>query len=157
MNDIDRVRKLVRDGQVVVWEPPPFEQTAVHIAADHGRADIISALLDAGGQTYIDSLANGWTPLGMAARKGHREAVQTLVARGADVNGHDVEHLADTPLSDAVQGGFVEIVEDLVSAGADAAIPGWMNLTALDHARGRYERKSDDVGRRILSALRKAE
>ncbi|MBV8299865.1 MAG: ankyrin repeat domain-containing protein [Candidatus Eremiobacteraeota bacterium] len=154
--DLDRVRQLIRAGHTVGWEPFPFEQTALHFAADRGRADIIAVLLDGGGASYIDSLGLGWTPLGMAARKGHGDAVRVLIASGADVDAHDAEHIGNTPLADAVQGRFPDIVDDLVSAGADPTIPGWMNLTALDRAKRRHEKGGDDTDRRILNAVLKA-
>lgn len=156
MNDIDAVRELVLEGHTVAWEPFPFEETALHFAAGAGRAEILDVLLDAGGTAYIDAIGNGWTALGTAANKGHRAAVQTLIARGADVNAHDAAMLGNTPLSDAVYGGFAEIVDDLLAAGADPMIPGWMNLTALDHAQRRNDRDPDACSRRILISVLKA-
>jgi ankyrin repeat protein len=64
--------------------------------------------------------------------------------------------LGNTPLSDAVYGGFAEIVDDLLAAGADPMIPGWMNLTALDHASRRNDRDPDECNRRILRSVLKA-
>jgi ankyrin repeat protein len=156
MDDLGLVRELVGAGHTLVWEPFPFDHSALHIAADHGRADILEVLLDAGGMAYLDSLGNGWTPLGMAARKGHREAVQCLLSRGADANARDANKLGDPPLSDAVRGGFSGIVDDLLASGADPSIPGWMNQTARDRANRRVKEHPDENSRHILSAIQRA-
>jgi ankyrin repeat protein len=76
-----------------------------------------------------------------------------LILRGADVNGHDVEHAGDSPLSEAVQSGFEEMVDLLISAGADPSVAGWMWLTPFDRAQSRVETDPTEVNRRILACL----
>jgi hypothetical protein len=129
LRDAARVSALVTEGHRVSWEPSPFEETPLHIAADNGDVPVLAILLDHGGEEYLDSLADGWTPLGFATLKGHADAVRLLLARGADPNKHDEEQAGDTPLVDAIDRGFEGIVTDLLAAGADPTIPGWMQLT----------------------------
>jgi len=59
----------------------------------------------------------GWTPLHSAARQGHREIVELLIANGSDVNSRDSS--GKSSLHDAALGGHKEIVELLIIKGAD--------------------------------------
>jgi len=156
-DDLERVRELVTQGHRVVWEPWPFDETALHFAADHGNAAMIAILVDAGGRAFIDALGNGWTPLGLAALKGHVEAVRVLLTRGADPNARDVDHAGESPLGDAVERGFEDIVFTLLAWGADPNAPGWMNLTPLDRAKHRSLMHPDEPSYRIERALVNAE
>jgi ankyrin repeat protein len=52
-DDLEEVRTLIRAGHTVLWEPFPFDETALHVAADSGNIPIIAELLDAGGERYI--------------------------------------------------------------------------------------------------------
>lgn len=59
----------------------------------------------------------GWTPLRVAAQRGHVAAVGLLLAAGARV---DCEaDFGSTPLSRAAQHGHTQVVERLLAAGAD--------------------------------------
>src|SRR6202011_2793415 len=55
-DDIDLVRELTSKGHTVKWESFPFDETALHMAADNGNTDMIPILLDAGGRAYLDSV-----------------------------------------------------------------------------------------------------
>lgn len=156
LNDTERVRELTRNGHTVTWEQSPFDGTALHTAAENGNADVIPMLLDAGGAAFVNSIADGRTPLGIAVRKGHVRAVEVLLSRGAAVDARDEENAGNPPLSDAVERGFEEIVHALLSAGANPNVPGWLNLTPLDRAQHRYAKTPDDVSRRILDSVSKA-
>ena len=155
-DDIDLVRELTSKGHTVIWETFPFDETALHIAADNGNAEMIPILLNAGGETYINSIGDGMTPLGMAVKKGHYEAVKTLLSGGASVDARDEPNVGDPPLSEAVINGDEEMVRLLLSAGADPDIPGWMTLSPVDHAQRRFETNQDVASRRILDAVLKA-
>jgi len=155
-DDIDLVRELTSKGHTVIWESFPFDETALHMAAENGNAEMIPILLNAGGAAYIDSVGDGMTPLGMAVKKGHVRAVKTLLSRGASVDARDEPNVGNPPLSDAVNNGDEEMVRLLLSAGADPDIPGWMTLSPIDHAQRRFETNQDAVSRRILDAVLKA-
>ena len=58
-------------------------KTALHVAAESGRAEFVSALLSAGAsKDALDD--NGESPLLCAAGKGYSDVVETLLATGAD-------------------------------------------------------------------------
>jgi ankyrin repeat domain-containing protein 17 len=70
-------------------------------------------------------------PLTIAAKRGDRELVKLLVARGARVNGGG-EGTCDIPLTAATTAGHVDVVMDLLNAGADVnGVARWAGRTAL--------------------------
>lgn len=153
-NDEDCLADLISRGCRVVWEPDPFNQSTLHMGAEAGNPRILTSLLQAGGQAFIDSIAyDGRTPLGRAVKEGDPEAVRILLAHGADPNIRDIEDATNPPLSDAVEGGFEDIVSMLLAAGADPNSPGWLALTPLDRARRRAGQELDEQSRRIESLL----
>ncbi|MGQ0710798.1 MAG: ankyrin repeat domain-containing protein [Rhodoferax sp.] len=74
----ERLLQLEADVNKTGWAP-------LHYAAAGGHADIIALLLEH--HAYIDAESpNGTTPLMMAARYGTHQAVQALLAAGADAS-----------------------------------------------------------------------
>ncbi|EGZ18603.1 hypothetical protein PHYSODRAFT_504685 [Phytophthora sojae] len=59
-------------------------RTALHIAAEEGRADVIGLLLRRGANVDAANLSK-WTPLMLAAYRGHKETVKLLVKEGASL------------------------------------------------------------------------
>lgn len=88
----------------------PFGQTALHVAVENGRADLVTRLVDAGAP-LDDTGAWGRTPLAIAAGAGRADLVQLLLARGASPS-------AGNPLAAALDEGQVAIAGLLVDAGA---------------------------------------
>jgi ankyrin repeat protein len=74
--------------------------------------------------------ARGYSPLMLAGYAGSMEAVELLLARGADPNTADL--FGNTVLMGAAFKGFVKVVQRLLAAGAN---PAAMNVGGLD-ARG---------------------
>ena len=58
---------------------------------------------------------NGWTPLHFAVYYGHKEIVELLIAKGAEVNAKDKNGW--TPLHLAVDGGHTETADLLRKHG----------------------------------------
>lgn len=81
--------------------------------------------------TVVDR-PQGETALFAAARNGHLEAVERLVAAAADVRRPNVAGLQ--PAHVAASGGHVDIVQHLVRHGADVNAKGHRGLTALHDA-----------------------
>ncbi|WP_083232879.1 ankyrin repeat domain-containing protein [Endozoicomonas atrinae] len=59
-----------------------------------------------------------YTPLHFAAQNGHLEAIDALIARGADVNARTKD--GRTPLHFAAQNGHLEAIDALIARGASA-------------------------------------
>jgi len=104
-------------------------------AAREGRADELTALVDAGVPVNLCN-ESGDTLTMLAAYHGHLEAVRALVARGADAG--RANDRGQTPLAGAVFKAEDEIVDALLDGGAD---PFAGQPSAVDTARmfGREE------------------
>jgi ankyrin repeat protein len=83
-------------------------ETPLHLAALFGRRKVIDVLLDMGVDVNIQD-NDGVTPLQYARRRLQANAVDLLIARGAQI-----DHLAD-----AVNAGDVARVVELIAAGED--------------------------------------
>jgi hypothetical protein len=67
---------------------------------------------------YADKAGPGRTALSVASLSGHREAVEFLIKRGANINYQD-RAMGYTPLTWAANQGHVEVARSLIKAGAD--------------------------------------
>jgi outer membrane protein assembly factor BamB len=86
-------------------------------AAKKGDVAELKKLLDQG--VNVDSKNKyGVTALGFACSKGHLDAVQLLIERGANINAEDTFYHA-TPISWAVENGHNDIVKFLLQKGAN--------------------------------------
>jgi ankyrin repeat protein len=90
--------------------------------ADANRVCVCKGFLD----------ARDWTPLMMAARRGHTEVVELLLASGADLRPANTR--GATPLHEAVEGDSPAIVRALLDKGADARAKDNGGKTSLDYA-----------------------
>jgi ankyrin repeat protein len=72
------------------------------------------------------------TPLHQAAARGHKEVVELLIAKGADVNAKAENGVA--PLHVAAGAGHKEIAELLIAKGADVDTRTGSGETPLDLA-----------------------
>lgn len=116
----------------------------LHLAAAEGDLAQVGALLAAGADvSAFDDL--GCTPLHHAIEQGHVEIALALLAAGADINAHDKARIGETPLGHVINACSVATAKFLMDHGADPAIPGWMQLTALDRAARRRDAAAADV------------
>ena len=94
------------------------EPLDVFAAAALGRLDALDASIRSG--PVVNGYAyDGWTPLHLAAFFGHRQAVERLLAAGADMAAVSRNTLANTPLHAAVAGGHIDASLRLIERGAD--------------------------------------
>lgn len=99
--------------------------TALHWAADHGRLEIVDALLAAHATAGATTRLGAYTPLHLAARRGHADVVARLLAAKADANA--VASTGVTALHLAAAAGSGLAVNALLEAGAtvDPREPQW--------------------------------
>jgi len=72
-----------------------------------------------------------------------------LRARGTE-NARDERRAGDTRLGQSADSCDCAMAKKLMDAGADAAVPGWMQLTAIDRAK----KRKDEEGKNVLNLLR---
>jgi uncharacterized protein len=146
------------------WWMVRSKRLAFFDAAERGDRVMVERALDRGRDvnaihSYLDGLMKGEplrvteTALYLAAREGHAEVVQLLLARGADPNIRCT--LGKTPLiSVAMVGGNEAIVRHLLDAGADVSFVGG-NLAFPRPALGWAVGRSDyPTFRLLLTATR---
>ena len=106
--------------------------TALYIAAEHNLPGIVEQLVRRGANVNL-SLKTGETPLGIAAYKGHVEAVRRLLqVPGIEFDKADTGGI--TPLSVAADGGYKDIVRLLLRKGADPNRENRAGVTPLHRA-----------------------
>ncbi len=103
-------------------------------AAATGRAERVEKLLAQDRSLANTYAADGFTPLGLAAFFGHRNAVDALLAHGAEVNAVSRNSTGYTALTGAVAGGHKEVVAALLAGGASAAHRYGQGYTPLHEA-----------------------
>lgn len=103
----------------------------LHEAAAVGDVDRLRRLLEEQPDAVHDISHDGWTPLHLAAHFGHGEAVELLLAHGADLHARSRNELHNTALNAAVFGRRHEVVRLLLDRGADPNVRqrgGWTPL-----------------------------
>ena len=110
-------------------------------AAGTGQTARLRDLITANPELVNSHSFDGFTPLGLAVFFGQREAVNALLAAGADVNLASREAMKVSPLASAAAAGQLEIARTLIAHGADVNARAAGNLTPLHSsaASGRTE------------------
>jgi len=106
---------------------PATLETAAH-AGDLGK---IKAVLKADPNSLFDTQGGQYAPLVAAARAGHKDIVEFLLANHADINGKDYDM---TALGTAAQDGNMEMAKLLLANKADPNIGDERGLTPLYYA-----------------------
>ncbi len=92
------------------------DRRTLHEAARDGDFDMVESLINQGAD--LEQLnQDGWTPLSLAASRGHLETVWLLLERGANLE-HQVKHHGWAPLSMAASNGHAETAQLLLDRGA---------------------------------------
>lgn len=103
-------------------------KTALHLAAQEGKAAMVLALIDKGAQVNAED-QDDFTPLHDAAAGGKTDAVVALLEHGARVNVSSLYGF--TPLHLAADGGYTGTVLVLLDKGADIEAATSNELTPL--------------------------
>ncbi|CAH1249817.1 ANK1 [Branchiostoma lanceolatum] len=141
--DTDRVKRLLAEGVNPNAAGRLSQWTPLHIAAENGHLETVSALMTAGADVNA-RFELQWTPLHKAAENGHLETASALLTAGADVNARDIRQR--TPLHIAAYNGHLETASALLTAGADVNARGNKQWTPLHFA-------AQDGHRETASAL----
>ncbi len=103
-------------------------ETALSIAAYHGREPFVRRLVEAGAEINFF----GWPPLSYAAYNGHTKIVEYLISRGAEIDGKTEN--GSTALFFAARFGHIDTVKALLKHGADPTVINENDETAVDWA-----------------------
>ncbi len=112
--------RLAETAQLLATADPESRHRALALAAQHGHADIVRLLLNAGedpSRYNPDGNHSHSTPLHQAVWAGHEATVRLLVERGARLDLPDTVYQS-TPLGWAMYGGQTEIEKYLRAQGA---------------------------------------
>ena len=123
---LSAVKQLIR-GNADVHSLNKWRETPLLTAANHGQAKAVEALLDAGGDP-CKCTDTGWSPLSIAAYKGHDDVVRLLLEQGAPTEEEDPTLSA---LLQAATKGLPDTVELLLRHGADHTVTTKKGDTAL--------------------------
>lgn len=116
-SDVEAVRFLTERG-VDVNESGKGTLTPLHMAAQHGNAEIVRLLLRCGADVDAEcAFEDGMTPLREAVKWGHLDVCKLLIQYGADPLQVDME--GNTLAHTAVLGDNPELLEYLASQGVD--------------------------------------
>lgn len=134
--DLELVRFLLKheaDPNVEVDDGYTCLLSAIDSDADESTP-IVVELIRAGADIYAIGI-NGWTPLHMAAARGHVEKARILIDAGADVNRRKEIDGLETPLMEAAFSGQPAMVRLLLAHDADPSMRDIIyNRTALEIA-----------------------
>lgn len=116
------------------------DKTPVHYAAEKGLIEILELYIGWARASPNGKCSTGETPLHLAIRSGHVDAVRILLEAGADANestadeymGPEAEY--DYPLHIACRKGRVDIAKALLEHDADVNVQDWYGATPLYRA-----------------------
>jgi ankyrin repeat protein len=112
-------------------------QVGVFAAAAKGQTDELRSLVEKDPALINAYSPEGFTPLGLAAFFGHAEAVDALLAAGADANLASRESMKMPPLGSAMAVERNDIARTLIEHGANVNGKAVNDLTALHTAAAR--------------------
>ena len=156
--DSTLVTELVQSNPALANAKDEAGQSAVLLAVYYGHREMVGFLVShgatldvfaasaVGDESRVAELvrdepglinrysSDGFTPLGLAAHFGHREVVELLLERGAEVNAVSRNATGYTALTGAVAAGHMAITELLLSRGADVNVKYTRGFTPLHTA-----------------------
>lgn len=131
------VEVLLRDGA----DPAALDrngQTALHLCCEYDQRDCLSVVLSCASSSTCLEVRNyeGFSPLHLAVRRGHKDLARMLLDAGANINAMDIKS-GQSPLMHAVESNNVDMVHFLIESGCDVNSQSYSGNTALHSACGR--------------------
>jgi ankyrin repeat protein len=118
--NIGLVRILVKSvaGAWAINSTNMYGYGPMQLAAQNGRADVLSLLIEEGGNVNLRRPSSWNSPLIMAASRGHVDCCKLLLDNGADPNAYGMfGGTRHTALQSAAGGGHVEAVKFFLERG----------------------------------------
>jgi ankyrin repeat protein len=119
---LEKLKKMIEDGQVQEDEPHVDGVTALHVAAQGGHLEMVKVLIEAGVKESLAHLDDaGRTPLVLAVQGNYGEVASVLVEAGSDPNTPYVDDEGDKHnlLFDAIMVENEDFALLLIAKGAD--------------------------------------
>ena len=116
--------------------------SALHVASDAGRLQVVRLLLEHGVSVDVRGMWDQ-TPLQFASDAGRLDVVELLLGYGADVNSEDESRW--TPLFHAISKGHLDVVRNLLDHGANVNIHDTDGRTPLHVAFLRDKPQSNEI------------
>lgn len=107
----------------------------LHPAAAAGSVQVIDELLSRGSIDINQGNPQGVTPLILAAARGHKTAVRTLLNNGASVSARTIDQ--SNAMHAVCQQGYVDVLHLLIKAGGDLEAKTSHGYTCLHLAAAR--------------------
>ena len=117
--DLSSINELLEQG-VDVNSSGPDGTTALHWAAHDGNIEVLTRLIQAGGNVAALN-RYGITPIWLAAQNGHADIVETFLRLGADSNTMRNDS-GETVLMIAARAGHADVLQRLIAYGADVNV-----------------------------------
>ena len=150
-SDADIVRMLA-ETDVRIDCQGSDKETALYIATQNDRMEVMKALLEAGANTELLT-DTWWSPLGLAIYQGDIEEVELLLAHGADLQGSSVDgwramHHTVNRLDQGNRDNDSAIADLLLEAGASVNDRTVRGKTVLHQAvsNSRHDRVEELIG-----------
>ncbi|XP_034945835.1 ankyrin-1 isoform X2 [Chelonus insularis] len=133
-NDRAVVRALLENGADVSLQTKQTQETAFHYCALAGNNEVLAEMINHMSATEVQKALNrqsavGWTPLLIAAHRGHMELVTTLLANHARVDVFDLEGRSALHL--AAEHGYLQVCDALLASKAFINSKSRVGRTAL--------------------------
>ncbi|RBA12623.1 hypothetical protein FPRO05_04073 [Fusarium proliferatum] len=108
------------DKNLLNWIDPSSSNTALHIAIESGRVDVIKTLLDAGADPNLKN-GDGLLPFAKAMRSNNLDIVRTLLDSSPDIIVDDLDRAGVTPFLRACLDGkkAVPVIRELLDKVKD--------------------------------------
>jgi ankyrin repeat protein len=139
--DVRRLRTLLDAHPDKLYaRNQPYEHTALHLAAFHGRGEAVDFLLERGIHPNTREKGDNTYPMHWAAAAGHLDIVRKLADAGGDVVGHGDDHALQvigwaTGWEGCDDATHRAVADFLVSRGARHHIYSAMALNDADEVR----------------------